>query len=302
MLFRSEHTLEVAGDHGGFHFGYEAMPVTRIFADMLATRRYAICEFSLANYLVLRGTGSDWLVALPVFPQRAFRHALVVTRCDSALDSLSQLGGCRVGVEDYSMTAAVWVRGLLRSDYGVDHREVTWVTGSTQRLPFPAGARIEVTGDDLEGMLLEGRIDAMLGFSTRDSRLPRHQRRLRPLLRDAEGAERAYHQRTGIYPINHCVVLRRDVLDARPGIAQAVADAYAGAKRRAYARRLGATLAPWGREHRERAFDAFGGDPLPYGMGATNRMVVRRLADDLAEQGFIAPVADLDALFLPIRA
>ncbi len=292
-----EHTLGIAGVYAGVRLGYEAPGMQGLFARMLATRCYEICEFSLANYLTLRATGRDWLTAVPVFPYRAFRHSLAAVRMDSDLVSLSQLAGKRVGVEDYSMTAAVWFRGLLEDEYGVGHREITWVTRAKQRFPFPAGAPVEVTTHDLEDLLCDGAIDAFLGMSLRDSALPAGERRLRPLLKDAQRDEEAYFARTSIYPIHHCVVIRNDVLERNRGLVTAVYSAYVGAKERAYRRRLGATTMPWGKAYWANMFQRFGGDPLPYGLTASNRMVIDRLARHLHTQGFIPEIPRTDAVF-----
>src|SRR5262245_33480617 len=255
-----EHTLGIAGVYSGIRLTYETPPIREVFAGMLEHRRYEVCEYSFANYLTLRGAGQDWLTALPVFPYRAFRHSLPVVRRESALRSLAGLSGKRVGVEDYSMTAAVWFRGLLRDEYAVDHRSITWVTRAKQRFPFPAGARVETATQDLETLLCEGGIDAFLGMSLRDHALPPAERRLRPLLDDAQAEEAKYFARTSIYPIHHCVVVRNDVLAREPAVVNAVCAAYTAAKEAAYRRQLGATLVPWGKTHWAKTLDRFGGD------------------------------------------
>jgi len=293
-----EHTLGIAGNYDGVRLGYETMRLQDIFVAMLETRRFEVCEFSLANYIVLRATGQDWLSAIPVFPFRAFRHSTAITRRDSALTDLAQLAGKRVGVEDYSMTAAVWFRGLLKQEYGVDHRSITWVTGPKQRLPLPRGASVDFTPLGLEDMLCDGGIDAMLGFAVEDSQLPQQQRRLRTVLPDPEAVEQDYYRRTSIYPVNHCVVIRNDVLGKTSGLADAVYGAYAKAKEHAYRRQLGASLMPWGKAHWARTFELFGGDPLPYGLTPVNRLVIGQLARDLHEQGFIESVPDIESLFI----
>ena len=299
-----EHTLGMSGVYAGVSLGYETLRTREIFEDMLEHRRYEVCEFSLANYLTLRGTGQDWLTAVPVFPYRAFRHSLAAVRRESPLLSLSQLAGKRVGVEDYSMTAAVWFRGLLRDEYGVDHHSITWVTREKQRFPFPSGARVEKTAQDLETLLHDGGIDAFLGMSLRDSALPAEERRLRPLVRDVQVEEEAYFARTAIYPIHHCVVIRNDALEREPALADAIFAAYAAAKERAYRRQLGTTLAPWGKAHWTSTFERFGGDPLPYGLTPGNQLVIKRLAGYLREQGFIATEPATEAVFAvpPTRA
>jgi 4,5-dihydroxyphthalate decarboxylase len=292
-----EHTLGIPGVYSGVRLGYEAPGMQGLFADMLEHRCYEACEFSLANYLTLRATGQDWLTAVPIFPYRTFRHSLAVVRRDSALVSLAELAGKRVGVEDYSMTAAVWFRGLLEDEYGVDRRAIAWITRAKQRFPFPAGARVETTTRDLEELLSEGSIDAFLGMSLRDSALPPGERRLRPLLSDARREEEAYFERTSIYPIHHCVVIRNDMLDRVPALVDAVVGAYVAAKERAYRRQLGTTVVPWGKAHWASMFQRFSGDPLPYGLTPANRLVIERLSRYLHEQGFIPTEPVTDALF-----
>src|SRR5262245_1885117 len=292
-----EHTLGIPGVYSGIRLDYETPPIREIFAGMLEHRRYEVCEYSFANYLTLRGAGQDWLVALPIFPYRAFRHSLPVVRRESGLRSLAGLSGTRVGLEDYSMTAAVWFRGLLKDEYGVDHRSITWVTRAQQRFPFPAGARVEKTTQDLEGLLCDGGLDAFLGMSLRDSALPPGERRLRPLLGDPQAEEEAYFARTAIYPIHPCVVVRSDVLAREPAVVDAVFGAYVAAKEAATRRQLGATFVPWGKTHWAKTFARFGGDPLQYGLTPANRLVVGRLAGYLRDQGFIAEEPAPDAIF-----
>ncbi|MCC6531432.1 MAG: hypothetical protein IT531_02690 [Burkholderiales bacterium] len=292
------HVRGLTGEHGGgIQIDYRALPVGQIFARMLATRCFEACEFSLANYLVLRASGQHWLSALPVFPYRAFRHGLVVVRKDSPLTAFEQLEGARVGVEDYSMTAAVWVRGLLQSEYGVAHRGITWVTRRKQRLPLPASARVERTDASLEELLLEGGIDALLGFALTDFERPAHERRLRTLLERPDAAERAYYERTRVFPINHTVVLRNDLLERMPAAASAVMQAYATAKDSAY-RRHSPGLLPWGDANWDEDMVRFGGDPLPYGLNAINRAVVGTLLAYLHEQEFIRERLPIDSVFL----
>jgi 4,5-dihydroxyphthalate decarboxylase len=295
-----EHVLGIAADYNGVRLAYETKRLQDIFVAMLETRCYEVCEFSLANYIVLRASGQHWLSAIPVFPFRAFRHGGAITRRDSTLSGLVQLAGKRVGVDDYSMTAAVWFRGLLQQEYGVDHRSITWVSYAKQRLPLPRDASVELTTHDLEETLLDGGIDAMLAFSVKDAGLPPPQRRLRSVLADPQAVEQDYYRRTGIYPINHCVVIRNDALKRIPSLATTVYEAYAAAKARAYQRQLGSTLTPWGKLHWARTFELFDGDPLPYGLTPRNRRVVELLAQNLHEQGFIDSVPDIDSLFIPL--
>src|SRR5215218_2640619 len=108
-----EYTLSLAGVTDGVEVTYRTLPIMELFARMIRERAYEACEFSLANYIILKDSGADWLNAIPVFLNRNFRHSIMYVRKDSPLSGPHELRGRRVGVPDYSMTAAVWARGLL---------------------------------------------------------------------------------------------------------------------------------------------------------------------------------------------
>jgi 4,5-dihydroxyphthalate decarboxylase len=299
------HVRGIAGTYqGGIGLEYRATDVRQVFVDMLRTRCYEACEFSAANYLILRASGQDWLSALPIFPHRAFRHRLLVVRTDSPLTDPAALAGKRIGVDDYSMTAAVWVRALLAAEHGIDHRRITWVTPREQRFPIPAGANVEqvdAAQRSLEERLVAGEIDAMLGFGLRDAQRPPAERRLRTLLPDPRAAEEAYFRASGNFPIHHCVVVRNDVLARLPLLPQAMMTAYGEAKARALAQRC-ESLLPWRPADWARDCALLGADPMPYGWTDANRRGIGMLAQALCTQGYIAAEPDVDRLFLPVAA
>jgi 4,5-dihydroxyphthalate decarboxylase len=292
-----EHTLGLGGRFRGLDLVYRTRPTREIFADVLARKPFQVAEYSLANALILLDQGADWLRPVAVFPYRAFRHATLLVRRDSALTDPAALRGKRVGVPDYSMTAAVWSRGIFLEEYGLDWRAVDWVSAPDQRFPIPTGANVTIEARDLEDLLLAGEIDALMTPVARDGLRPAEERKLRPLLPDARGVEERYFRRTGRYPINHTVVVHAETAAAHPGCAGAVFDAFAAAKDAAYRRRLATTLLPWGRESWGDTFALFGGDPLPYGLTAANRANVAALAGYLLEQGFIRRLPNLETLF-----
>ncbi|HET7849453.1 MAG TPA: PhnD/SsuA/transferrin family substrate-binding protein [Pseudolabrys sp.] len=294
-----EHVLGLSGTHDDVHIRYTVAPPREIFVKMLKEQAYEACEFSLSNYVMLKDRGADWLHAIPVFPYRAFRHSAFFVRKDSSLRSPADLRGKRIGVADFSMTAAVWGRGILADQYGVDWRNLHWVVSGRQRFDALPGVVLEVGGNDLESELMAGRIDVLLSPGVRDSQKPADERRLRTLIADPQAAEDAYLNEFGIYPINHVVVLRSDTLARAPQAPRAVFEAYAQAKTRAYRRQLGTTLMPWGARHWQTVFDRFGGDPLPYGLNAINRKTVQRLVRHLRDQELITREPDVDSLFVP---
>ena len=293
-----EHVLGVDGVWNGIGIEYVHRDLNELFAEMIAQHSHAVCEFSLANYLMMRGRAENWLTAIPVFPNRAFRHGLLVTRTSSDITGPKQLEGRRIGVPDYSMSAAVWLRGLLADDYGVDLSRLGWVTGHSQRFEPPEGARLSFTDEPLDQLLQRGDIDAMLWFGHDAPTQREWNRPIRPVIENPEAAEAHYFQRTGIYPINHCVVIREDLLAEQPGLPEALAQAYQASKRDALRRRLGGSFVPWGRSHWQRTLARFDGDPLPYGLTETNRKVVQTLGAYLCDQGFLRELPDIDELFI----
>lgn len=292
-----EHVLELSGVHAGIDLKYVTRPLLEIFEGMLNNRTYEVCEFSLSNYIMLKDHGATWLHAVPVFPYRAFRHSTLYVRQDSPMQSPADLRGKLVGVPDYSMTAAVWTRGILTQQYGVSWSEMRWIASGKQRFATLPGVPLEVVDRDLETDLLEGRIDALLTPTPKDEMKPAGERRLRSLIGDVQKAEEEYVRDYGIYPINHVIVVHDDALARLPGLPRAIFDAYAASKARAYKRRLGTTLMPWGMRQWNKVFDQFGGDPIPYGLTPLNRSVVQKLADFLYDQKLISKPAKVDDLF-----
>jgi 4,5-dihydroxyphthalate decarboxylase len=293
-----EHVLGISGVREGIDIRYVERPLLEIFEGMLNERRYECCEFSLSNYIMLKDRAADWIHAIPVFPYRAFRHSTLYVRRDSPLKGPSDLRGKRVGVPDYSMTAAVWTRGFLREQYGVDSADMRWVASGRQRFAALPGLPLELVQSDLEEDLVAGRIDALLTPSPADEKKPAAERRLRSLIADVQKAEEDYVRDYGVYPINHVVVIRDDALERLPKLPKALFSAFAAAKARAYKRRLGTTLMPWGMRHWNKVFDQFGGNPLPYGLNKVNRDVVGKLAGFLFEQKLISKKPSVDELFI----
>jgi 4,5-dihydroxyphthalate decarboxylase len=166
---------------------------------------------------------------------------------------------------------------------------------------MPAGITSVSTTDDLETLLVEGRIDALMAGRPRDLQRPAGQRQLRCIVDDAEGVERAYFDATGMFPIMHTVVLHERFTN-QPALAKRVFDAYVQAKKAALKRRLGTTLLPFA----DRLWDRFGppsgDDPYRHGLTELNRKNIATLSRYLFEQGFIARQPEIDALFFDASA
>jgi 4,5-dihydroxyphthalate decarboxylase len=203
------------------------------FWRMLNHGEFDVSEMSLSSYTILRSEGDARFIAIPVFPSRVFRQSAVYLRADSAIDEPQQLKGKRIGVGDYQMTAAVWVRGFLAHEYGVQPQDVTWVIGHPVRaIELPRGLRVESMPPDttLEAMLERGEIDALAsvmipkGLGTT----------LRRLFRDPRLVERAYYEKTGIFPIMHTLVLKTRLYEENPWLAISFYRAFCRARDLAY--------------------------------------------------------------------
>jgi 4,5-dihydroxyphthalate decarboxylase len=188
------------------------------FWRMLNHGEFDVSEMSLSSYAILRSEGDTRFIALPVFPSRVFRHSAVYLRADSKIEKPQDLKGRRVGVGDYQMTAAVWVRGFLTHEYGVAPEDITWVTGKPVRsIRPPDGVRLESMPADttLEAMLERGEIDALVSVMIPGGL----GKTVRRLFRDPRKVETDYYEKTRIFPIMHTLVLKTSLYQAKPWLA-----------------------------------------------------------------------------------
>lgn len=268
-----------------------------IFHRMGRFREFDVSEFSLSTYTVLRGRGEP-LVAIPIFPSFMFRHSAIYVRADAGIHAPKDLRGKRVGVPKYHMTAAVWVRGILEDEYGVAPEELHWFEGGEGTrvhevdvaLP-PEIRREQVPGDrPLGDLLAAGELDAFIG-ARRPAAFGADGGRVRRLFPDYRRVERAYYEKTAIFPIMHTVVVREELARQHPWLPLSLFHAFVEAKRLAY-RHFGETAAlayalPWLVAEAEETQALMGDDPLPHGV-ARNRKTLETLAGYTFRQG-LAP-------------
>ena len=281
------------------------------FWRMLRHEEFDAAEMSLASYAMLLGRGDDRFVGIPVFLSRSFRHSAIWVTEDGPVSSPADLDGARVGVPEYQMTASVWVRGLMQHDLGVDVPSVTWRTGGLdqpgrverQPLQVPGWVKVEPVPADrtLVQELLDGHLDALTA-----PRVPAEFRRpgtrLRRLLPDWKERERRWFEETGIFPIMHMVVVRRDVAERLPWLPGALTKGLKAAKDVALAGLLDAPALrytmPFLLAALEEQAAVFGPDPWPYGLAA-NRRTLEVFLGHLVEQGLLAEPFTPESLFAP---
>lgn len=268
-----------------------------IFSRMVNEGAFELSEMSLSTYVILKSRNRVPFIAIPVFPSRKFRHGDIYVRADSALHSLSQLRGKRVGVPEYQLTAFVWIRGLLQDEYGIAATDMSWrvggldVPGRKEKVPIQLPDAFDVrpipATDTLNDLLLAGEIDAIFspsapkGFQTGE---------IRHLLPDYVKEERAFYQRTHVFPIIHTVVLRSDIYEAYPDAAWELYQLYQTAKdlcfKRYAARMALAVSIPWFDAAVDDAKSLMGRDFWAYGV-KNNRKELLLFLRYMHQQGMI---------------
>jgi 4,5-dihydroxyphthalate decarboxylase len=283
----------------------------QIFDRMAGGLEFDACEMSGTEYITHLATGNSPFVALPVFASRMFRHGFIVINTRSGIKTPKDLEGRRVGVQLYTMSAAMWIRGMLQHDHGVDLSTISWVQGSidspgTHGTPtvLPLLRQPDVVNNDtdrsLSQLLEDGEIAAVL-TATLPTGLGTHPDLAR-LFPDFRQVETDYYTRTKIFPIMHFVVIRKDVYNRNPAAAGALYDAFCRAKEIALERlrysgalRYMLPFLPDDVDEIDRVFD---GDPWPYGIEA-NRPTLEAEIQYMVEQDYIAGPMAIEDLFVP---
>ncbi len=221
----------------GIELNYLTMQPAEIFWRMLQYQEFDASEMSLSNYTTLVSGGNAPFIAIPVFPSRVFRHGYFFINTTKGIAHPRDLKGKRGGVPEYSMTAAVYMRGLLQHEYGVKPSDVEWVQGRADRLGRKLPPDIRLTqapaGSELGDLLERGEIDFLMTANNPLS-FRRGAPTVRRLFPNYAEEEKAYYRRTRIYPIMHTVVIRRDIYDRDPWVALSLYKALCRAKDHAY--------------------------------------------------------------------
>jgi 4,5-dihydroxyphthalate decarboxylase len=292
----------------GIDLNYLVMPVEEIFWRMMKYEEFDASELSMGAFLTAAARGRRPFIAMPVFPSRTFRHRCIFVNTKSGIRTVGDLRGKRIGVPEYSMTAAVWLRGMFEHEYGVSPREIHWVQageehpGRKDRVDFdmPPGVRLESRPDTtLNAMIETGEIDAMMS-----PRMPTcfldgapQVKRLFPNYRQIE---MEYFKKTGLFPIMHVIVIKRAIYDTDPWVAQNLYKAFCAAKelclRELYDTNILRVSLPWTSAEYEETRELMTDDFWPYGL-EPNRQNLETLHGYLFEQGLIKQRLELDELF-----
>ena len=296
----------------GIDITYEAIEPPPVLVDrMVKNQEFDVAEMFLALHMSLRPLGEFPFVAIPVFPSMVFRHGFIFINTQSGIKTPKDLEGKRVGLPEFRQTAAVWIKGMLQHEYGVDLSTIHWFEGGVNsprerdlldvQPEGPFKLNFTPPGKCLNGMLEAGELDAFLGARWPGSfRVNPHIERLFPNYREVE---REYYRKTGIFPIMHTMVLKEKLYQENPWVAQSIFNAMQESKEWvARQTRFSGTLrfmVPWLFDDLEEMDSLFGPDPWPYGLDA-NRRTLEILMDYLVEQGLMPQRHSLESLFAPV--
>jgi 4,5-dihydroxyphthalate decarboxylase len=289
----------------GIDLNYITLQPAEIFWRMLQYQEFDISEMSLSNYTSLVSDGNAPFIAIPVFPSRVFRHGYFFINTTKGIEKPSDLAGKRGGVPEYSMTAAVYMRGLMQHEFGVKPSAVEWVQGRTDRLGRKLPSDIRLTqapaGSELGDLLERGEIDFMMTANNPLS-FRRGAKTVRRLLPNYAEAEKDYYRRTKIYPIMHTVGIRRDICERDPWVALNMYTALCRAKEHCY-HLVSETGSPkasfaWLQPMIEEEQAIIGRDWYPYGI-EQNRPSIEALLQYTHEQGLTKRRVKLEELFAP---
>jgi 4,5-dihydroxyphthalate decarboxylase len=294
----------------GIDLNYLVLPVEEIFWRMMKYEEFDASELSMGAFLVAAAQGRRPFIGIPVFPSRTFRHRCIFIHTASGISKPQDLRGKRIGVPEYTMTAAVWLRGVFQHEYGIGPQEIDWIQageeepGRKDRVDFemPGGVRLHtITDRTLNEMIESGEIDAMMS-----PRMPtcfvKGSPQVRRLFPNYKEVEMEYFKKTGIFPIMHVIVIRKPVYDANPWVAQTLYKAFCEAKdqclRELYDTNILRISLPWTAAEYEETRQLMTADYWPYGL-APNRANLETLHGYLYQQGLIKQKLNLDELFAP---
>jgi 4,5-dihydroxyphthalate decarboxylase len=249
----------------------EYEPLPKAFRTMVRGGDIDVSEIAITTHLQALEFKKP-LSGIPIQLWRRLHHSNLVCLTGSDLRDPRELEGKKVGVRAYAQTTGVWIRGILKTRYGVDLDKITWVTmedAHVAEYQDPPNAVRNVSGKSLRDMLFSGELAAIMGEREVDPS------NVRTVIPNATVEAEEWSKRTGLFPVNHIVAVRTELL----------------------------TQHPWLRDELMRVLDesrirsgANGVAAMPYGLAA-NRHAMQTLCDFAADQKLTSKVFQLDEVF-----
>jgi 4,5-dihydroxyphthalate decarboxylase len=274
-------------------------PIVAAMRRMVRGLEFDICEMAFTTYVCAKAY-TNAITAIPIFLTRNFHHWAIFYNVKSGITKPKDLEGQTVAVNrGYTVTTGLWARGILQSEYGVDLKKITWAPTDDEHVAqykAPSNVDYSYRGRPIADLLLSGQIAAAVG----DVRV--NSPDVKSLIPDARNAGFAYFRKTGVYPINHGLVIKDSVLKANPELPQKLFSAFHAVKK-IYLAHLdaGESLSP-----ADEAAIALGrvvGDPFPFGISdksGPNRKAVETLVQFAFDQQVIPKKYSVEELFAPV--
>lgn len=275
-------------------------PPSQIFLRMLHDEEFDASEMSLSNFMIAVGQGDRRFVAIPIFPSRVFRHSYIWVNTKTGIHKPADLKGKKVGIADYSMTALLFVRGLLQHEYGVAPQDIHWFRRRREHvaIAMPPDIRIDDIGKDqnLDDLLEAGALDAV-ALTAPPRAFIQGSPLVARLFPDCRAVEADYYRRTKIYPIMHMTVMRRAIYEQDPSLAVRLSQGFQAAKELAFEDYAeGLASLPWVNLDMEFARQVLGKDVSPYGI-KNNAATIEAAALYSHEQGLTPRKFAVEELF-----
>ncbi|MGB7077361.1 MAG: hypothetical protein WBD53_09245, partial [Xanthobacteraceae bacterium] len=284
---------------------------SELFWRQLHFAEFAVSEMSCSSFLIVIGQGDTRFVGLPIFTTRRFFHTSILVRRSAGIEKSADLKGKRVGVPEYQQTAALWGRGVLQHEFGVAPKDMEfWMErtpdrshGAATGFQPPPGVTVhQIPADKSIGsMMLDGELDAVLHYLSGRNLVDRsradlaHNPDFKYLFADpiAEGVR--FYKKTGLIPINHQAVLRRDVFEQEPWVVLNLIKAFKQANEIADERRVQHVA-----DHL--ATGLLAGDartPVIHHGVKANRKVIETIAQYSLEQALTSRLIAVEELYAP---
>ncbi len=286
---------------------------SEMFWRQLKFAEFDVSEMSLSSLCIAKARGDDRFVGLPIYTARMFFHTRIYVRKDRGIEKPEDLRGKKIGVPEYQQTSALWSRGILQHEWGVQARDIEWFMertpeishGGTTGFKPPEGVKINQIplSSNIGQMLLDGELDGTLLYLDKPNLVDRSTADIsgvcKLLFPDRTAESARYYKKTGIYPINHAMVIKRDVHEKYPWAAVNICQAFMAAKadvdREAQKTVEDYTACGLIDPKANRMFSA---DPKAYGVRAS-RKVIETIAQFVHEQGLTDRQVKVEELFAP---
>ena len=286
---------------------------SELFWRQLRFGDFDVSEMSFSSLMMAMAHGDEQWVGMPVFTTRNFFHTGMLVRRDAGIETPADLKGKQVGVPEYQQTAALWTRGALQHEFGVEPKDMEF---HMERTPdhshggatgFKAPKGVVINQIPIEksigSMMLSGELQATLLYLVDPNLVDRSTADLwnhpdiKYLFPDRKDEGARYYKATGIYPINHGMVVRRSLVEQHPWVLLNLFKAFQKAAAVANERRVqhASYHAEAGLISPEAA-SALAAPMVTHGITA-NRKVLETAAQYSFEQGLTPKLAKLEDIF-----